>query len=718
MDKKKWIKTLQFLAGYLVAAWTFLQFIDWILNRYNISPYWVDILLWIFIGIIPSLLIYLYHKERINKRILKLREKIIFPLNIILLSVGLYFGFGNTDLGATTKSIDYTTEDGEQKTTLITKEEFRTGIPIYGFKQVVKDSATEWMRYGIGRLLYEDLLQNKSLSPEFEHLTNTTTKIREASLFYDFYVDGSYQKVGENYEITTHIRRVNNGKSIKKQTFRGSNFMTLIDDISVFITSEAGITENQSSLKYLDLPVNEFISNSLPALEAYANYDYTKAYNIDKNFALAYLEQAKRNTIYNRGKLETQDIIDKAFALKNKLPLQKQLEVYIQRSLAYEHYDEAEKQVKLQLEVDPTNEFYNTVLFAIYGETKNKDSFMKAAENLFNKNPNAYSGLNLIEAAMVNGDEDRIIEALKTYEIIQPAVSALKIEPLILKGDINKARTIFEEYKLSNPRNTNRNRAYDSIFTYLKSNKPKIEDFKPFIGTYRSQQNELILKYWIEKDRLLRFVKNQGLDIAIPAGKNAIGGGFIQNNTNYSKLLKDSDGKTIGLYNYQFYWNNTNENFYWKLDKHILAANEALEKQDLKLADSLYKTAIKNNPKHDYLKNILRYIEYVTTIDPDTIQLQNEKFTGSYGPRKFWTENNKFYYKRKGEKSELVKVELLPISENRYMDLTRLGTIMEFTDDPSGKMASKSYSLTIDKDLRTEWKFSSNDNIANYFLKD
>ena len=64
--KKKWVKTAQILAAYLVAAWTFLQFVDWILNRYSISPYWVDILLWFFVGIIPSLIIYLYHQERIN----------------------------------------------------------------------------------------------------------------------------------------------------------------------------------------------------------------------------------------------------------------------------------------------------------------------------------------------------------------------------------------------------------------------------------------------------------------------------------------------------------------------------------------------------------------------------------------------------------------------------------------------------------------------------
>lgn len=718
MNKKKWFKTLQFLAAYLVAAWTFLQFVDWILNRYNISPYWVDIMLWFFIGIIPSLVIYLYNQERINKRMLKLREKIIFPLNIILLIVILYFGFGNSDLGATTKKVTYENSEGQVETKTITKEEFRIGIPIYGFEQEVEDTTTTWLRYGIGKLLYEDLLQNKSLSPEFDFLTNTSTKIREASLFYDFYVDGSYQKRGNNYEITTHIRKANNGKSIKTQTFTGPDFLNLLDNISVFITSETDFIESNKSLQYIDLPINEFMSNSMPALEAYANGDYTTAYDIDNRFALAYLEQAKLNTIYNRGKLETQDIIDKAFSLKNKLPLQKQLEVYIQRSLAYEQYDEAEKQVKLQLEVDPTNEFYNRVLFAIYGETRNTKTFMDAAEKLFNDDPNAYSGLNLTEAAMVNGEEDMVIEALKTYEIIQPAIQSLKIEPLLLKGDIERARSVFEEYKLSNPNNTNRNRAYDSIFDYLKDHKPKIEDLQQFTGTYRSERNELLVEYWIEKDRLVQFVKNQNMDIMLPAGTDAIGGGFIQRSTFYGKLIKDDNGKVIGLNNSQFNWNSTNDHFYWKLDEYILAADKAFESKDLKLADSLYTIAIEHNPKHIYLKNISAHIKYISNKSSDSILLQHKEFAGTYGPRKFWVDNGKFYYKRKGEATELVKVELLPLSENRYMDLTRLGTIMEFTKDSSGQLASKAYSFNIGQELRFEWEFLNNDEVVNYFLKD
>ncbi|WP_299521677.1 hypothetical protein [Winogradskyella sp.] len=717
--KKKWINTLKFFAAYLVAAWTFLQFVDWVLIRYNISPHWVDILLWFFIGISPSLIIYLYHQERLSKRIVKLREKIFIPLNFIILFIGLYFGFGNTDLGATTKEINYTDEQGEAQTKTITKEEFRIGIPIFNFDQINKDSTTTWLQWGIGQLLNEDLLQNKNLSPEYLGEANTSDKIRTASLFYDYYVDGNYQKVGDDYEITVHVRKATNGKSLNKQTFKGPDVLKLLDDISVFITSSLGFVES-NKLNYIDLPISEFMSNSLPAIEAYVSNNYTKAYNIDETFALAYLEEAKISTAFNKGKLETQDITDKAFTYKSKLPLQKQLEVYIQRSLAYDNYDEAEAQVKLQLEVDPSNDFYNNVLFSIYGETKNVEGYLKASEALFRKDPSNESGLSLGTASLVSGNDDEFLKALAPFELINPDLKILKLEPLILKGDIKKAEAIFEEYKLAEPRNTNRFRAYDSIFKFYKNNTPKVENLEQFVGTYRSGVNEQMIDFWINGDRLVQYVKNQSMRPLVSAGPEAVGGGFLLGDTFYSKLIKsETNGKVIGISAYQFFWRITDNRIYWKLDDDIIAANEAFEMNNIEEAIGLYEVAIASNPKHGYLPNILSHLKYTQNKDKDSLLMQHQKFAGSYGPRKFWVEDGKFYYKRKGEDSELSKVELLSVSENRYMDLTRLGTMMAFEKDPSGKMASNSYSFIIGEDLVFEWRVSdNNDSVTNYFLKD
>ncbi|WP_299224116.1 hypothetical protein [uncultured Psychroserpens sp.] len=710
--QKKWVKTLKILAAYLVAAWTFLQFVDWILNRYNISPYWVDVLLWVFIGIIPSLAIYLYHQDRINKRILKLREKIIFPLNIVLLIITLYFGFGNSDLGATTKNITYENDLGEVETKTITKEEFRIGIPIYTFEQIDNDSTISWMHYGIGKLLHEDLLQNKSLSPDFLYVTTTTSKIREASLFYDFYVDGTFKKNGDDFEITTSIRKSSNGKTLKEQTFKGPNFLELLDDISVFITAQAGFVE-RNSIRYIDLPLNEFMSSSMPAIEAFANDDYSKAYSIDNTFALAYLENAKRSTLYNRGKLETQDIIDKAYALRNKLPLQKQLEVYIQRNLAYENYDEAEKLVKLQLEVDPNNYFYNQILFSIYGETRQVDAYFKKSEQLFDKDPGPEEGMNLAGAALVSGEDELLIDAIETYEVINPNLSYVKLQPLLLKGDIKAAETLLEDIKLQYPGNSNRSQVYDTVVNYLKNNSPTIKDLQKFVGTYRSGSNEQIMELWIEGDRLIQYIKNQRMTTFIPAGPKSIASGFIRNQTYKCDLVKNSAGKTYALSVSQFNRLNTYTTLYWKMDSSIELANQAYEKGNMVEAEQLYSVAFKNNPEHSYLANILKHLNYIKTKSTDSLNAQNKAYSGNYGPRKFWLEDGKFYYKRKGDNVDLPKAELLPISEKSYMYLNRLGTIMTFESANKTKIASVPYSYDINT---KDWKRLDDD--TNYFIKE
>lgn len=710
--KQKWYKTFQFFAGYLVAAWTFLQFFDWILKRNNISPNWVDLLLWIFIGIIPSLLVYLYHQDRIHDGKIKLKEKILVPLNVVLLTVVIYIGFGNADLGATTKKVSYENEQGKMETQTFTKEEFRVGIPIFGFEQVDKNNIlTSWLRYGIGKILYQDLLQNKNITPDFNYYTDTTTKIREASLFYDKYVDGSYQVSNDTYTINVNIRKASNAKILSEKTFTGKDFLALLDDISVFIASEAE-QSGKNVVEYIDLPINEFMSSSIPAIQAFANSNYSLAYSIDKYFALAYLEDAKNNRMFNGSKLEIQDIIDKASKYKSKLPLQKQLEVLIQKNLAYGKYDEAEQQIKLQLEVDPNNVFYNSVLFSIFGETKNLEDYFKVAEKLFEQNPNSTNGSNLAIASMVAGNEQELIDAISAFEIINPEIKTFKIEPYIFKGEINKAKSIFEEYKESHSNNANRYKVYDSIFTYLKKENIHAEALQSFVGSYRSNINEQTVEYWIENNKLIEYVKNQIMKTYVYAGPDAYGGGFVNIETNYGKLVRNQNNEVIALKKSDYGWNSTFTRLFWKLDNSIVEAEKALENKDLGKAEQLYKKAIENNPDHVFLKNIYKHILFRKKTDTLALLDQFHRHKGNYGPRNFWIENDKFYYKRKGEDADLPKVELLPMSDSLYMDMTRLGTLMGFKKS-GNSLVSVSYSFNLDT-----FEFEKSDVGNNTFEKE
>ncbi len=708
--KQKWINTFQILAAYMVAAWTFLQFVDWLLNRYNLSPNWVDLMLWTFIGIIPSLIIYLYHRERINKGIIKLREKILIPINLILLIVVLFFAFGNADLGATTKNVTFENEFGNLETKTFTKEEFREGIAIYNFEQLQeKDSTYSWLKFGLGKILAEDLRQNKNLRPEFNYRIRTTDKIRDASLFYDKYVDGEFKTDGKDFTIKTFIRKANNAKILKEKVFTGSDLFDLIDEISVFIASEI---DSKSSLKYIDLPVSEYMTNSIEALEAFAKNNYDEAYKIDRKFSLAYLEDAKLIMAQNRGTLEAQDVIDRAFATKSLLPLQKQLEVLIQKNLAYGNYDDAEKQVRLQLEVDPNNKFYNSVLFSIFGETKNTEGFFKHTEKLFATNKSANNGTNLSIAAMVAGYQDQLLSALNALELVNPSIKYLKVEPLIFNNETEKAKSIIDEYKLSYSGNRNRLKVYDSIFNFLENKNFDDIELDQFEGTYRSNYNEQILEFWMEDDRLIEYVKNQAMKPYLPAGNDAAGGGFIENYTYYAKLLRDKNGEVFALKKYVFYWDNTPTFLFWKIDDNLKKAQLAFENKDFAEARKRYQKAKSEHPEHAYIDHILGHLDYKSANDSLQTMAQFNRHKGSYGPRKFWVEGDKFYYKRQDENINLPKVELLPINDTLYMDMTRLGTVMVFIKE-NDKPISKSYSFDNNK-----FKWVMRDEERNIFERD
>ncbi len=407
---KKWKQVAQIFAAYLVGAWTFLEFVDWILSRYSLSPYWVEFLLWVFIGIIPSLLMYLFHHERINQKSLRLREKIIFPLNIAVLAIGLYFGFGTSDLGATTKAVEYTTESGEKRTALITKEEFRTGFYIYNFEPKASDSATAWLEYGIPLLLNEDLLQNKNLKPDVIFIDNTAEKVKEASYFFDFYIDGDFEVTDSVITLNTYIRKAKNAQVIMEKTFKGKDILDLIDDATVFVTQSLDSDEFNNP-SYLDLPIKEITSSNLKALEYFRYGDYENAVKEDSTFALAYLFDGRRNVVYSRSKTQEQSLADKAYEYRQRMPLQRQSEALVLRYLAYDQFEEAEKLVKIQLEVDPNSDTYNNTLKNIYGRTKNLDAYTQMAMDAWDNQKDRESGLSMIEAGLIQEEYDAVIKA-------------------------------------------------------------------------------------------------------------------------------------------------------------------------------------------------------------------------------------------------------------------------------------------------------------------
>ncbi|WP_394971711.1 hypothetical protein [uncultured Croceitalea sp.] len=715
--QKKWVKTLKFIVAYLVAAWTFLQFVDWILTRYQISPYWVDILLWFFIGIIPSLLIYFYHQERINKRILLLREKIIFPTNITLLAVGLYFGFGTSDLGATTKEVKYIDTEGHIAETTITKEEFRTIIPIYNFTSKTSDSSLTWMSRGITGLLFYDLLQDKSLSPDWSYADNTTDKVMEAKLISSFYVDGSYEKIDDNYTIITTIRKSKTGKLEATKTFKGTDFLDLIDEISIYIKGKVSVaTEN--SLQHIDLNVKDFISNSLPALEDYFNGDYENAISKDSTFALAYLQNSRRNLRYSQGKHDEQALAEKAYELRNKLPYDFQMEAMALRYLSYDKFEEAKELVNMQLEVSPQNIFLNNILYGIYGETKNVNDYYTTTEKRFNASKSNFNLMAFGSAVLAKGEYEQYIDMVNLYSKISPNnnyIFPYKLVPQILSGKINDAKDTFKKLNIVHPDFKNLNQVYEKPIEYQAKNKIDSELLKFFEGEFKSEGNEAIQTIWVEKNKLLGYYSNQRIQAYIPSSKYTFIGGLPNQKTFEYEYKQNKDGVVYAHVRKENFTENSYSYWMWKLDDSIKKAENYLVNADYENAEEAYKKAIDANPKHYYLKNVLQHITYVKEKDTFQLAQQYQKILGTYSKkenenkRSIYLKEGKLIYKRDGLPSK----ELLPISENRYMTLSSYKNHYEFVLEDEEAIASFAWVYNADKE---EWEDYNPD--SNYLLKE
>jgi hypothetical protein len=710
-SKSKWLNTAKFLAAYLVAAWTFLQFLDWILTRYDVSPNWVDLFLWVFIGIVPSVAIYFYHQERINDGVLKLREKILFPLNALLLALTLYFGFGNSDLGATTKEINFTNDDGNLATQLITKEEFRIGLPIFKFESVSKDTTYTWLEEGITELLYQDLLQDKNLSIYTSDSDGTVNRVSESRIFNDYYLDGTFEVIDDVYKVTPKIRNAKNGRVITEKTFEDTNLLNLLDEASIYVRQNIGITELKRDF-YIDLNISEFYSNSLEAIKYNIENNHTKAQEIDPEFALSYFDDASRKIRFSLGEEGEKEIIDKAFRNSNKLPLQRQLQIRILRHIAYEEWGVAEKLLKLQLEIDPSDETYNRLLYAVYGETKQIDAYVKHAEDRFNKNKSIDNGTNLVNASMVSGNYKEIIAALKNIEIVQPNnpdLFTFKLRPQLLSGDIKAAKKTQERTKLMHPRWKNFTHLFDSAIAYLSKQKITANTLIKFEGKFRSQSTEQIYEYWVEVDRLIAYISNQELSAPIIVGPNAlINGSYMNRSVSYNTFLRDSLGSIYATKNLQHNYSITNTFWYWSHDDTIKKAEKSLASGDYIIAKKLYENAIKTHPNHFFLKLALKHIDYVSSITKENLNKQYNKILGTYGARNFWSDGEKLFYERKG----LTKLRLFPISKNRYISLSRYGNQYGFETTENGELASAVYSYNNEQKI---WMKLLENN--NYLLK-
>jgi class 3 adenylate cyclase/tetratricopeptide (TPR) repeat protein len=716
-----WKKRIpQILGVYILLAWLGVQLFDWALHQFGISPHWAQIFFITILGIIPSLLVYLNNRERLSQGRLKLREKILFPSNFILVGAVLFLMFRTSDLGATSKNITFTDVDGSEVSQTIIKDEFKKRFPVFPFEPMKQDSLHEWIGFALGEFISYKANQNKYISSYYsqqarDRVHTPLTKVekiqRAQTANVPFYIDGQYQVIDDQYEYIPAVRNKKTGKVIKERRFVGKDPFLLMDSVGNFVLQSTGLSSAQLA-ENPDLSIREMASDDLAAIEHFMiarsglgnyNKNMEKAIELDSTYAIAAVVLAAGINIYQAGKLEAKRLIDLSMRHRKRLPLITQIEVRVQKHLIYQEWEKAEQLLKLQLEIEPNNEKYNFALSNVYFVTAQYDKLVQHTEKWFARDPNPNTGFLSMMALLVDGQAPEVISRVSNFLLLdRQNVEALEllVTAYILEGELEKARESCEKIVVINPELEPYMSKTLEALAYMETHPIDQENLSKFVGYYRTSRKEQVFEYRLLNGLLYARGLNQFGFYRYPAGDKYLKTGKIYE-AYEAELLLDSKGEVYGLKKTETRKEGVSIYYTWKQDSLIWQAEERLKTGSYEKAQAYYEKAIAQNPEHFYLRQAKQHIDYLQA-RPEAELLQNfQRFTGQYGEVNIWIEDGLLFYKRPGVTRRILR----PISDNRFITLLNYLGNYEMVEQNGQVVGIQLYRYNIEK---KEWEKTPN----------
>ena len=300
-------RILQLAGIYLGTVWTVSRFVNWLVDRFVLSPYLEDLFMLAALLVAPLIFVLAYGHGAKGKNRWSRTEKIFIPCNVILAIVVLFLIFGGKDLGSAQKTVLVVDAEGNEIERVIPKSEFRKRLALFYFDNTSGNEDLDWLRQGLPEALDADLEQD----PFFIATTAMafSDRLRTANFAdgfgvplalqrqiaeeynYGYVLTGSVDQQDNRYRIETKLHRVQNGKVVAEHTVEGTDLMALADEIAVQLKEDLEIPK-QHIEETIDLPLAEVMTASLPAFRAYVLAGHARAFDQDFAGAITLINEA------------------------------------------------------------------------------------------------------------------------------------------------------------------------------------------------------------------------------------------------------------------------------------------------------------------------------------------------------------------------------------------------------------------------------------------
>jgi len=298
----------QILGLYLGGSWAVLEFIgSFLVDRFYFPEYLVNLSIIILVTFIPSVITLAWFHGKPGPDKWTWVEKVVVPLNLIIILVILVFFIQGKDLKALTTSVSYRDEGGKKITLNVPRSEYRRSIALFKFDNKTGDPDYNWIGNAVVQLLDLDLdqdlfIQVISASQSIPFIRQKgfiepvniplTLMLQAASEQYaEFFVSGRFTRTDSVYILDVDLYNTDQFKIIDHFSLQTESLPDGVDKLSYRIKEAVGIPAAHLA-RFQDVPVSELMTNDPEALRSFSTGMYELTVHNNYSSANSYLEKA------------------------------------------------------------------------------------------------------------------------------------------------------------------------------------------------------------------------------------------------------------------------------------------------------------------------------------------------------------------------------------------------------------------------------------------
>ena len=576
---------------------------------------------------------------------------------------------GRANLQAMTMTVSVLNENGERVNRNVFKNEYITKLSIFPFSNETNDPSKSWLQIGISDAICLDLTQFNYISYAFDR---NTTHLQEQIKYaknnnHPYFLTGVFRVTNGIYEITSRLYQTTNGTVKAERVFKGNDFFSLIDSISLQTRIDMNISKPILN-SFPDLPVNEQSTNNLDAYHYYTRRDSfyfnkNKAIQLDSTFALALYYHAAGNYNIQSSYESAQKFILQAMRHRQGLSENHKIPIQILYYLIFGENDKAIALAEMQHELQPNNIQLLLRLIDTYDRNFMIQKLERSLEQLNELLPDMPTyQIQLARSYLFTGKLDKGLEVLKQTLKDNPENTGALLqmgEIYLHKNDLEAAEEVYQKAILLSPEDK---KYWSLIFdhiAYVRNNSLNNNFLKAFTGNYKFEKGELSLISFIHNNYLVIKGVNQIPLFIYPVFNNQ----FITYAGWHSITLESNNqGKVTKFFIKQRIIPNSL--IVWKEDSLILHARNLLISGKKTEALSAFRRAYDQNPEHYYLSNFIQHLEFIQGQEYEKLGPVFDSYSGEYGGLKLYKDKGQIYYKNTNGEIYL----LLPLSKSKFFN--------------------------------------------------